>query len=412
MKITKTSKLLLGTVILVSATSSAQTVNTGELSITPGTEVGILEEFDNSITGDFVNDGELYLFDHYNNDGLVSFSKDKNFGTTFMVGKKGYQDISGSVPMEWNNAVFNNAVIQPAFRLSNEIRISGKATFQTGIVDSDNNGGSMVFEQNATHDKTSDLSHVDGIVRKNGNTEFVFPIGDGGFYRYARISSPQKMESAYSGHYFFKDSDFLYPHASKEEIIKLIDNSEYWTLERTAGTDTVFLTLSWSSDTTNSEIYDLPYDEIHIVRWDEVQSKWIDLGGATNSSAKEVSMVVNPLESYGVFTLARVSKVLGDLIIYNAVSANEDGSNDYFKIGGIENYKKNNVEIYNRWGVKVFETSGYDNTTNVFRGFSEGRATVKKGEKLPVGTYFYIIHATDTASGKNSEKSGYLYLSY
>ncbi|MNY32227.1 hypothetical protein D3C86_1664300 [compost metagenome] len=94
------------------------------------------------------------------------------------------------------------------------------------------------------------------------------------------------------------------------------------------------------------------------------------------------------------------------------MSPNEDGMNDYFKIEGIENYEENNVEIYNRWGVKVFEASGYDNVTNTFKGFSEGRATVAKGEKLPVGTYFYIINAKSETGGKSFKKSGYLYLSY
>jgi hypothetical protein len=33
-------------------------------------------------------------------------------------------------------------------------------------------------------------------------------------------------------------------------------------------------------------------------------------------------------------------------------------------------YPENTVEIYNRWGVLVFETTGYNNVTNAFNGIS------------------------------------------
>jgi hypothetical protein len=38
----------------------------------------------------------------------------------------------------------------------------------------------------------------------------------------------------------------------------------------------------------------------------------------------------------------------------------------------------NTVEIYNRWGVLVFERAGYNNDDRAFRGVSEGRVTSNK----------------------------------
>ncbi|RYZ49502.1 MAG: gliding motility-associated C-terminal domain-containing protein, partial [Sphingobacteriales bacterium] len=58
----------------------------------------------------------------------------------------------------------------------------------------------------------------------------------------------------------------------------------------------------------------------------------------------------------------------------------------------------------------VYEANQYNNTSTVFRGQSEGRATLKKDEELPAGTYFYILKYTDD-SGVTSEKSSYLYIS-
>ena len=81
----------------------------------------------------------------------------------------------------------------------------------------------------------------------------------------------------------------------------------------------------------------------------------------------------------------------------------------FLEITNIEAYPNNTVQIFNRWGVKVFETNGYDNTGNVFTGVSNGRATLTQGEKLPVGVYFYTIRYLNE-SNKQVSKSGYLYI--
>ncbi|GIQ59500.1 hypothetical protein Flavo103_26360 [Flavobacterium collinsii] len=96
--------------------------------------------------------------------------------------------------------------------------------------------------------------------------------------------------------------------------------------------------------------------------------------------------------------------------IYNAVSPNGDGINDIFKIKGIECYTDAYVEIYDRWGVLVYDAYGYDNASIAFRGISEGRATVNKQKGLPVGTYFYVI-TYKTYLNEPVSLTGYLYLS-
>ncbi|MCM0667686.1 gliding motility-associated C-terminal domain-containing protein [Flavobacterium tyrosinilyticum] len=95
--------------------------------------------------------------------------------------------------------------------------------------------------------------------------------------------------------------------------------------------------------------------------------------------------------------------------VYNAVSANGDGLNDSFFIKGIDCYPDNTVKIYNRYGVIVYEKNGYDNVTNPFQGFSDGRSTIARGNKLPTGTYFYTLEYD--SNGRRIEKAGYLYVS-
>ena len=106
----------------------------------------------------------------------------------------------------------------------------------------------------------------------------------------------------------------------------------------------------------------------------------------------------------------------GTIHVHNAFTPNGDDKNKVFKIDNIEDtlcYPENSVEIYNRWGVLVYEVKDYNNQDKAFKGFSEGRVTVDKGAGLPTGTYFYILKYT--AVGLQGElipkaEQGYLYL--
>ncbi len=102
-----------------------------------------------------------------------------------------------------------------------------------------------------------------------------------------------------------------------------------------------------------------------------------------------------------------------DVTPYNALSPDGDGLNDVFIIEGLECYPNNSVEIFNRWGVLVFEATYYDNVNNVFRGFSDGRSTISRDDKLPTGDYWYILKYEYDLYGRtkeNIEKIGYIYI--
>ena len=140
---------------------------------------------------------------------------------------------------------------------------------------------------------------------------------------------------------------------------------------------------------------------------------WTDEGGVVNTNEKTVTSIAT-VSGYGVFTLARVkSSVDDDVEIFDAISPNEDDKNDYFYIKNITKYPDNRVQIFNRWGIKVFETTNYDSKGNVFRGYSDGRATISPDHLLPNGTYFYVVQYTKITGGLSStvKKAGYLYLS-
>ena len=110
----------------------------------------------------------------------------------------------------------------------------------------------------------------------------------------------------------------------------------------------------------------------------------------------------------GCATATVTVEVIKSIVVYNAISLSSD-KNDHFHIAGIESYPNNVVRIYNRWGVKVWEAEHYDNIRNVFKGISNGRVTVEAPNKLPQGTYYYVIEYTDERNQQQS-KTGWLYI--
>ncbi|MDM1494880.1 gliding motility-associated C-terminal domain-containing protein [Myroides odoratimimus] len=403
--------------MLLPTVGVAQTVNEGILTVLPGTEVSTLYSFSNEEEGMVKNDGDFYFYSHFNNEGIYTFDdKQKSSYAVFQpyegVGEA--QHLSGKAPSEFYDVLFNNPSGARAFELKNDMSVAGTANFHDGVVQVDSLEGAMVFQKGAKSINVSDKSHADGEVEKIGNEVFTYPIGDAEMYRFARISAPKTLKDSFLGKYYFKNSDRDQPHASKAGVIELIDNKEYWTILRENDTKSdIILTLSWDVRTTPSELLK-NVEELRVVRWDDVQKLWVDEGGIVDADAKTVTTPTT-VDGYGIFTLGTVKQHLildGDIVIYNLVSPDGDGKNDYFIIDNINRFPNNTVEIYNRWGVKVYDTKSYDSAGNVFRGYSDGRVTVNKGEKLPTGTYFYIVsyEYKDASGSRMIKKSGYLHL--
>ncbi len=73
-------------------------------------------------------------------------------------------------------------------------------------------------------------------------------------------------------------------------------------------------------------------------------------------------------------------------LIPNAISPNGDGKNDVWKLEFINlSYPNATVAVYNRWGQELFYSEGYPYPWN----------GTFKGEKVPDGTYFYVINLND-----------------
>jgi len=91
--------------------------------------------------------------------------------------------------------------------------------------------------------------------------------------------------------------------------------------------------------------------------------------------------------------IVTIFPIRASIEIYNLVTPDHDDKNDYWHIGGIENFPDNEILLFNRWGTKIKEFVGYNNTDNRWDGTND------KNESLPDGVYFYIIKANETYKG-------------
>ena len=413
------SKAIRISLLLISGMALAQTndnvtVNNGTMYILPNTLMATHADFVNSNSGVVFNDGEFQFYKNYSNNGMFTHSTNATTGYTVFQGSEP-QVIAGSQPSKHFDLLFNNNSTAYAFQLNNDFLIDGTANFANGIVKINRNQeGAMLFTENAKHINTSDKSYAEGMVEKVGNKPFTFPIGKSQYFRAASIGAPKSIADGFKAEYFYENSDAIHPHFNKTGVIRLIDNAEYWTITSDNQQSHVILSLTWHDQTTPADLVN-ESSNLSIIRWDESQNLWVNEGGIIDVSAKTVTTPV-AVENYGIFTLGLIKPEVilpGDVVVYNYLTTNGNDKNDYLIIDNIERYPNNQLQIFNRYGVKVYETSAYGSNGNVFTGYSEGKMTVGKDGKLPTGTYYYILtyEKTDSPSGSQTvKKAGYIHL--
>ena len=394
--------------------SRSQMVNQGLCYVSHGTELAMVSSFENRPEGYLMNDGEIYAYQDFVNHGGVDYNAP--YGLINFVGST-EQELGGEAMSFFNDVTFNNDFLGTAFRISGAVDISGHVNFGEGIVRNDLSNWNLVFAKGSVHRGAYSGSYVNGPVTKIGGTSFEFPVGNQGHFMPLSISVPNESDDGFVAKYIFENPGDQYSLDIKEAMIEVIDNKGYWVLERVMGNSAVLVTLGWNEETTAKDLLIEPLSDLTVVRWDRILGKWVDHGGVVDVPNRTVTSVMAS-HDYGVYTLARVRKlnastkvIPGGVVLFNALTPNGDGFNDFLVIEDIDKMRNNKVQIFDRWAVKVFETIDYGKTGNVFRGI--GDWGVLNNQALPTGTYFYhISYDYDTDDGKvqRVEESGFIYL--
>jgi len=194
----------------------------------------------------------------------------------------------------FNNLTINNG---GGVELSNNLYVNGILNLQSGVIYS-NAGNELIMNAGSSIGMVSDLSYVEGPVRKLGNTSFTFPVGGNSMYRPISISSPSLITDAFTATYFGSDPDPLYSRSSLDLGLNHVSSLEWWELDQTAGSSSVSVTLSWNP---NSVVDSLPF--LRVSHWNG--SAWMDegQGSVTGDIMNGTLTSSSTIGSFSPFTL-------------------------------------------------------------------------------------------------------------
>ena len=147
-----------------------------------------------------------------------------------------------------------------------------------------------------------------------------------------------------------------------------------------------------------SGIWDIPLLDENQIATLSVVVKVLSNGNYTNVAQIVIS---DPIDMDLDNNIAEASTEPLCLTIYNEFSPNDDGSNDVFVIDCIESYPNNKLDVFNRYGILVYSKNKY---LNDWDGTANVSGTVKINDKLPAGTYYYILDL----GANNGKKNGWL----
>jgi hypothetical protein len=85
-----------------------------------------------------------------------------------------------------------------------------------------------------------------------------------------------------------------------------------------------------------------------------------------------------------------------EVIIYNALSLNNNGINDYMVIENVEYFPENSLEVFNRDGHLIYYQKQYGVGDNLFKGVANVNGIYGRNsngnKKLPTGSYLYVFN--------------------
>lgn len=241
-----------------------------------------------------------------------------------------------------NESFYRLTVEKPggSLLLYNTINIANRMTFQSGIV-KPQDGNMVIFNDGATQSGASVASYIAGTVRKAGNQDFVFPVGDTAIYAPIGIFS---LSNA-AGSTVFSATYHSLPAPNPDKLerpISKVSLREYWNLERISdnGNNASCRVRLYWMDQNRSGIQD-PLDLV-VAHYNNSSSVWENLG-SVNLTSNSLSSSLN-VSNFSPFTIASITPDgLPVELVYFSGAASEEGNlltwktvtehnNDYFLV--------------------------------------------------------------------------------
>nr|MCU0359051.1 T9SS type A sorting domain-containing protein [Cyclobacteriaceae bacterium] len=236
---------------------------------------------------------QLFVYRSFNNNG--SFIA--NTSRIHFIGCSNASEINCNGTQTFFNVTvnsnFNLTVRTGVNQIQNNLTLTRGILFQQATL-------SLLNASTATN--ASNLSYIDGPVRKVGNQAFTFPVGNNGFFRPISISAPTTNTHAFTARYF-NQNHLLGSPAVWDPSFFTVSSCEYWTLDRNTGASNVFVTLSWNESACNPGYITNPAT-LRVARW--TGTNWVNQGngGTTGTAVNGTIITSSAVTSFSPFTLA------------------------------------------------------------------------------------------------------------
>ena len=206
-----------------------------------------------------------------------------------------------------NSLTINNTAgtYSAGLTLQQPMAVNGNCLFTAGVITTSLTN-ILIIRDGATasgaNNNSSNPSFVNGPVRKVGNDAFEFPVGKiNAGYRPCSISAPALTTDVYTAEYMRDNATALGTITAPG--LQAVSNCEYWDIDRTAGTSSVNVTLSWSSISpcnTGAVVSDL--DDITVAHFNG--NNWNSHGSSTIAGiASSGTVTWNGVNNFSTFSL-------------------------------------------------------------------------------------------------------------
>ena len=357
------------------------------------------------------NSGNLQIHDfgqvgfHTNliNDG----SFDENLGFVGFFGNQPLT-VSGAFPATFFNLEINTPL---GVILNTSLNTSNNVDFVVGDVITERSftDNYLNFLANATSSDSSDISKVDGYASISNQQNFAFPVGDLVQLRPLILNSDAPNTFAKCA-YFYEDPNSPSTFTSFNTEVRAaglgaVSQTEFWRLE---GSVPSTIQITWNERSNIGNLV-TEVERLSIVGWQKSSNQWVNIGssGAVGDLASGVVSSASFVpDDYEIVTFGDSLGEATELINPDnfLLTPNGDGVNDALGIPEPALSPNNSIQIFDRFGLKVFEMNNY---TDEFIGYATtNNFVIDKNKGLPSGVYFYILSLDDM----ELSFQGFLYL--
>jgi hypothetical protein len=158
------------------------------------------------------------------------------------------QAVNGAQPVKTYQLVTNNTA---GITLNNDLSVANVHTFTDGVIATSATPNYLIYEAGASYTGDAHGRHVNGWVKKLGNTSFTFPVGNNIYERPVTVSN-LSVSSELNGRYRAATPN----SSSVQTPIMLVNSNEYWEINKVSG-GTAQVTLGWDNTKVSFPPYTL-----------------------------------------------------------------------------------------------------------------------------------------------------------